>query len=367
MQKTIKSEKLYFTPLIFNCSSDVDNAAFQQLIADKNPVITDTFADQLEDLAACLFPAQYLSGTGTPELVKQIPDNAHPEKAGNWVYFPWKNIAVKLLAESDFITCRTNRNKLKITPDQQQLLGQKNILFVGLSVGQSAAATFAMQRIGGTLQLADFDTLSLSNMNRLRASVTDIGTAKCIIAARQIAEQDPYIKVLCHESGINDENIDAILTQNGTGKIDLIVEECDSLEVKFLIREKARQYGIPVIMETSDKGVVDIERFDLEPERPLLHGLAGDLTAKQVAVMNRQERFELLTKIVDYSKISDGLKQSYAALGKEVITWPQLGYEVTLGGATLAYTAGIILSGLPMKSGRIYVDLDTVFSRNQWI
>jgi molybdopterin/thiamine biosynthesis adenylyltransferase len=230
-------------------------------------------------------------------------------------------------------------------------------------VGQSAALTFAMQRLGGHFHLADFDTLSLSNMNRLRASVIDIGTNKCIVAARQIAEQDPYLKVSCYENGISSENIDNILTLNGTGKMDLIVEECDSLEMKFLVRERARYFGIPVIMETSDKGVVDIERFDLDSDLPLLHGLAGSTTFEEIKGMSREQRFEVLTKIVDYSKISEGLKQSYAALGKEVITWPQLGYEVTLGGATLAYTAGIILSGKSMKSGRIYVDLDAVFDQ----
>jgi hypothetical protein len=154
-----------------------------------------------------------------------------------------------------------------------------------------------------------------------------------------------------------------MLTLNGTGKVDLIVEECDSLEMKFLIRERARFFGIPVIMETSDRGVVDIERFDLEPNRPILHGLAGNVGFQEILNFDRNQRMEILTKIVDYPNISDGLKQSYAALGKEVLTWPQLGYEVTLGGATLAYAAGIILLGKSMKSGRIYVDLDSVFKK----
>jgi hypothetical protein len=48
-----------------------------------------------------------------------------------------------------------------------------------------------------------------------------------------------------------------------------------------------------------------------------------------------------------------------------VLTWPQLGYEVTLGGATLAFVATKILLGKNMNSGRIYVDLETVFKELQ--
>ena len=33
-------------------------------------------------------------------------------------------------------------------------------------------------------------------------------------------------------------------------------------------------------MATSDRGLVDVERFDLEPHRPILHGLLGDLDTR---------------------------------------------------------------------------------------
>lgn len=364
MQKTLITEQSAYKPLFFSCNSSTEMDSFEQLASLEGILKVDSFANQLLDIAECTFPKEKLTGMGSDELILKWLDGRDPNKLGNWVYFPWKKTATKILDESDFVQCRTNRNKLKISTDEQNNLGKKSILFVGLSVGQSAALTFAMQRLGGTLHLADFDTLSLSNMNRLRASVLDIETPKCIIAARQIAEQDPYLNVICHPTGITTENIDHILTQNNTEKVDLVVEECDTLEIKFLIREKARKYQIPVIMETSDKGVVDIERFDLDNALLPFHGMVGDMTYERINLLNREERFGLLSKIVDINRISDGLRKSYAALGSEVITWPQLGYEVTLGGATLTYTACKILLGQSMKSGRIYVDLDSVFENN---
>jgi hypothetical protein len=33
-------------------------------------------------------------------------------------------------------------------------------------------------------------------------------------------------------------------------------------------------------METSDRGVLDVERFDLEPDRPIFHGLLPGCTPR---------------------------------------------------------------------------------------
>ncbi len=58
----------------------------------------------------------------------------------------------------------------------------------------------------------------------------------------------------------------------GNGKLDLLVEESDGFDIKILSRYKARDLKIPVIMEASDRCMVDVERFDLEPNRSILHG-----------------------------------------------------------------------------------------------
>jgi tRNA A37 threonylcarbamoyladenosine dehydratase len=141
---------------------------------------------------------------------------------------------------------------------------------VGLSVGHAIALTITSERICGELRLADFDTLELTNMNRIKTGIQNIGLKKTIIAAREIAEIDPFIKVKCWHDGINDDNIFDFLT--GGGKLDLCLEECDDFYVKFNLRYKCRDLGIPVVMDTSDSGLIDIERFDLEPERKIFHG-----------------------------------------------------------------------------------------------
>jgi molybdopterin/thiamine biosynthesis adenylyltransferase len=362
MQNSYKTEKVLSQPKIFDFSDPLEKAAFGEIKTALKPDILNTLNSQLSDLATCMFPAEIRAGTRPEELVSKICKGLEPEALSNLVYYPWKNTAVWVLKEENFILARTNRNKVKITAEEQVALSQKHVLFVGLSVGQSSALTFAMQRACGHLHLADFDELSLSNMNRLRASVVDIGLPKTAVAARQISEQDPYLKVYCHNTGATAENIDNLITRNGQGKIDLIVEECDSLEIKILIRQRARFFGVPVIMDTSDRGMMDIERFDLEKNLPIFHGLISE---EEIASANGkltpEQRFGLLQKIVNIEGVSEGMKLSLALIGKNLHTWPQLASEVTLGGALTTYVGYKILTGKNMESGRIYVDLEEIF------
>jgi len=362
MQKNEEFEILNYRPQFFRCDNIEEMKKFHSFSTTNNITQLDLLEDQINDLLPCLYPSDYFAKTSPNLLLSKWLDGRNIDFIGNWVYFSWKNTAVRLLEKSDFITCRTNRNLLKIEPATQQKLEEKKIIFIGLSVGQSAALTFAQQRIGGTLYLADFDTLSLTNMNRLRASVADLGLKKTIIAARMIAELDPYLEVICIHDGASEENLMALLTQNGNGKIDLVVEECDSLDIKFSVREIAQKLGISVIMETSDRGMLDIERFDLDNQRPLFHGLVPGITAEKIRSMGPQEKFQVLAQIVDYENISPGLKKSYAALGSQILTWPQLAYEVNLGGSSLAYAGFSILADKTLESGRYYVDLEQILA-----
>jgi len=60
----------------------------------------------------------------------------------------------------------------------------------------------AMEGLAGEIRLADFDTLELSNLNRIPASVLDLGVNKAVVAARRIAEIDPYLRVVVEPTGI---------------------------------------------------------------------------------------------------------------------------------------------------------------------
>ncbi|MCU0402606.1 MAG: Rv1355c family protein, partial [Algoriphagus sp.] len=282
---------------------------------------------------------------------------------GNWVFYPWKNTLVHILSEQEYIRVRTLRNNYKITPSEQQELSKRKIGIVGLSVGQSIALAMALERSCGEMRLADFDTLELSNLNRLKAGVTSLGLEKVVIAAREISEIDPYLKITLFRDGITEENVDDFLT--GNGKLDLLIDECDSLDIKVLIRERSRSFQIPVMMDTSDRGMLDIERFDLEPDRQLFHGLLEGITKDQLGNLSNKERVAIVLKITGLETLSLRMKASLLEIGSSITSWPQLASGVFLGGASVAHVGRRLLLGDSIPSGRFYVDFDEVIKLDQ--
>ena len=263
--------------------------------------------------------------------------------------------AVHLLDAEEFIELRTSRNRYLITAKEQAELVTKRVGIVGLSVGQSVALAIALERGAGELRLADFDTLELSNLNRLRGGLHELGLPKVAIIARAIAEQDPYLHLRCFFDGLTTENEDRFFCEGG--QLDLVVDECDGLDMKVRLREKARELGIPVVMQTSDRGMLDIERFDLEPRRPFFHGLAGDLRAADLVGLTNEEKVAPLLKMIGATTLSTRATASLLEVERSIRTWPQLGSAVTLGGGLAADGARRVLLGQLRESGRFYVDL----------
>ncbi len=86
-------------------------------------------------------------------------------------------------------------------------------------MGHAVAHMLATQGLCGTLRLADFNTLEVSNLNRVPATVFDLGVNKATVAARRIAELDPYLPVEVNTSGLSAAAMDAFLDQ-GSGVVD---------------------------------------------------------------------------------------------------------------------------------------------------
>ncbi|GAB2628369.1 ThiF family adenylyltransferase [Belliella aquatica] len=342
-----------------------DLQLIHQLRENQQIQILDEIKSQVAELIKLQNPSQNWSSETLTVAVEDFFNEHDQETYGVWVFYPWKSTLVHLLPEEDFIAVRTVRNKFKITQEEQDLLASKKIGIIGLSVGQSVAISLAMERSFGELRIADFDTLELGNMNRLRSSVVNLGVPKTTLVKREISEIDPFLKVIIYEDGITTENMHDFFTKSG--QLDLLIEECDSLEVKIQARFKARSLGIPVLMDTSDRGMVDIERFDLEPNRPLFHGLLSKLGTEEEIQDNLQHnKTSILMSILDYNNLSERGKNSIFELGKTITNWPQLGSSVIMGGAMCAHFTRGILCGHGLNSGREYVDLDTLFrNRNE--
>jgi molybdopterin/thiamine biosynthesis adenylyltransferase len=352
-----------YLPVFFRIRSHTDRQALQKLM-ESNPaiVVFDAIEGQLTELMKAANPTQRLSAGDLADAVKKHLGGVPPEEYGVWVYYPWSGRLVHILDEKEFIELRTSRNLYKITREEREILSKQKIGVIGLSVGQSIAVTMAMERTFGEIRLADFDTLELTNMNRIRTGLHNLGVSKVMLAAREIAEIDPFLKVVCFTEGITEDNIDDFLLKDG--RLNILVDECDSLDVKIYARVRAKAHRIPVVMDTSDRGMVDIERFDLEPERPLLHGLIGHLNIVNAKNLTDFEKIPYLKSFVGYEKISNGLRTSEKEIGKTIRTWPQLASSVILGGAIGTDVCRRIALGQLQASGRYYVDLENIINNS---
>jgi len=348
-----------YKPVILRLGNPADQATFKGLFDDaKITFVSDEISGQLQELIKSQNPSIKIKQDEYPELINKHLAGKNIDEYGVWVYYPWNQRLVHLLDEEEFAEVRTNRNRNKITREEQNTLKTKKIGIVGLSVGQSIALTIAMERTCGELRLADFDTAELSNLNRIRTGVHNLGLNKTIIAAREISEIDPFLNVTIFSDGLQDDNMDDFFL--GGGKLDLFIEVCDGLDVKIKSRYKAREFQIPVVMDTNDRGMIDVERFDLEPQRPVFHGLADGLNPGNIKDLTNEEKIPYILKMIGADTISARLKASMSEVNKSINTWPQLASSVTLGGAATTDVCRRILLDQFHDSGRYYVDLDEI-------
>lgn len=346
-----------YRPLLFFPNSPQDSKKIMELKKNSSTIILDTLERQVGELIKINHPYRTFSKEEIKEKVEDFFKEKDKNNYGVWVFYSWRNTLVRVLAEKDFIQLRTSRNRYKITQEEQDLLCTKKIGVIGLSVGQSVALSLAMERTFGELRIADFDTLDLSNMNRIRTGLYNLGIKKTWIVAREIAEIDPFLRVVLFDEGITEENKHEFFTLGGN--LDLLIEECDSLPVKISARLKAKSLGIPVLMDTSDRGMMDVERFDLDPDRPIFHGLLEIFGEENelLNILNKNHK-EVMMRILDFGNLSSRAKESIAQIGHTITTWPQTATSVLLGGAVCAYYSRELLLNEKIASGRFYVDLD---------
>ncbi|KRD14121.1 hypothetical protein ASE48_03595 [Mycobacterium sp. Root265] len=280
------------------------------------------------------------------------PDPDLVAEPGRWAFYPWRRTAVSVLGPRAFRALRLDRNRNSITAAEQDRLGELSIGVAGLSVGHIIAHTLAMQGVCGSLRLADFDELELSNLNRVPATVLDLGVNKAYVAARRIAEIDPYLPVEVFETGLNPETLDAFVDG-----LDIAVEECDSLHMKAVLRLAAQQRRIPVLMATSDRGIVDVERFDHEPGRPILHGLLGQLDIDLLPGMTNREKIPHILRHLEADRLSARIAASLIEIDKSVSTWPQTAADVGIGACAVTEAVRRIGLGEELRSGRTRLDI----------
>ncbi len=326
--------------------------------------LVDAWKTALPELASLDLP--YLS-PGTADSKASLDEyfaadwtEANIEAASRYVLFPWRSTIVRLPDADLFWRLRTARNRYLIDEGEQREWSAALIGIAGLSVGASVLAASSLTG-ARRFRLAERDTLAPTNLNRLTGSVCDFGEPKLTLAMRRTFEADPYSDLEAFPAGYTPGVSDAFIGTGGTDRLTVLVEEMDDLALKVDIRFKARTARVPVVMVTDngDNAILDVERFDLDSDYPLFHGLAGDLATNPADLNDPIQRVNAASAIVG-SHITPRTRFSLTQVGRTLPSWPQLGTAATVGGAIGALAARYIACGVALPSGRYRVDLDEI-------
>lgn len=99
-------------------------------------------------------------------------------------------------------------------------------------------------RIGiGYIAAVDGDVFQKSNLNRqILSSNLSIGKNKAREAKDRMMYVNPDVKVESFEEMLNENNAEKILKN-----LDLVIDALDSIDSRFLLQSKAKEYNIPLI------------------------------------------------------------------------------------------------------------------------
>ena len=283
------------------------------------------------------------------------------ENSSRYVVYPWRSTVVRLPSDEHFSRLRTARNRYLIDDDEQSKWGSALIGVAGLSVGASVLSVCALTG-ARRFRIADPDTLGPSNLNRLQGSVCDLGVSKVTLAQRRLLEADPYTDVSAYSNGYASHDDSFLGSAPGMERLAVLAEEMDDLALKVVVRQRAREVGIPVVMATDngDNVILDVERYDRDPDYPLFHGRAGDLTEMAVSELNDPANRLRIANAIVGGDVTPRTRYSMTQVGRSLPSWPQLGTAATTAGSSAALAARLIVCGADIESGRYRVDLDRI-------
>ncbi len=131
----------------------------------------------------------------------------------------------------------------KIGATGQRKLLEAKVLCVGAGGLGSPAAMYLAAAGVGTLGIADFDRVDLTNLQRqLLHDTDDVGRPKVDSAADRINAINPDVDVVRHNLVLNSDNAFEIL-----GPYDIVVDGSDNFPVRYLVNDATQMLGKPLV------------------------------------------------------------------------------------------------------------------------
>lgn len=343
-----------FKPIIIDADDNKKQELLNELQSKSEVGVVDTIENQIRELAIVRNPKLKKDKTYQDDFINEYLSGRSIDKVGAWIFYPWNHLLIHLLPESEFFELRTARNKPIISKSTQEKFYNLVVGVVGLSVGNAIVQNLIYSGGCKKIKIADPDILELSNTNRVAAKVSDLGGNKAIITARQIFEINPYADVQVFVEGLTPENFSGFFL--GDPKLDLIIDECDDINLKINMRSAAEILEIPLLMITDNgyESSVDLHRNEPKKDQSrsesekiqALTELATAMTLSEKLDLTPEEELKMITKVISPESISPEMQRGcIARVNQEVAGWPQLAMTVLIGGSLASYTVLRLANG----------------------
>lgn len=146
----------------------------------------------------------------------------------------------------------------------QERLLRSRVLIVGLGGLGSPVALYLAAAGVGTLVVADFDRVDLSNLQRQILHTTDrLDLPKVDSARRSLGAINPEVKVQGFAGLIDTDALPPLLA-----KVDVVVDCCDNFPTRFALNAACHRAGIPLISGAAIRAEGQVTVFSGTPGGP---------------------------------------------------------------------------------------------------
>ena len=337
-------------------TSDVD-----KLIQENRPTVKDVLELQLDELYEIRHPGDVHLASYQSAKTEYISNNSG-KSSHNWVYYPWSNTLIHSVGQDLWYELRTNRNRNLISTEEQNKLQSFHVAIAGLSVGSNIASNLIYEGIGSQITIADFDAISPTNLNRMRSKLSQIGEPKIDCTAQHLLELDPYMKINSYRTALDEFSLGDFLGGAGNPP-NLVFEIIDDFKMKIKLRQEAKKLRIPVVMITNlgDNVLLDVERYDINPENEIFNGLVQGLDSIVSAKSFSDDRKkQLAAEIVGIENVPKRALDSLRELGSTLAGRPQLMQTCAISAGLATHIAREIALGNKVESSRTLFSLSDI-------
>lgn len=198
--------------------------------------------------------------------------------------------------------------------DGQEKLKAGKVLIIGLGGLGCAASQYLAAAGVGHLTLVDFDTVSLSNLQRqiLHRDAT-IDTAKVDSAKTQLAAINPHIRIDTVNAQLDDAQLDELITHH-----DVILDCTDNVAIREQLNRLCLSQKKPLVSGAAIRMEGQLSVFTYEENAPCYHCLSrlfgeNSLTCVEAGVMSplvgtigTLEAMETIKLLANYGKVNSG-------------------------------------------------------------